>query len=232
MKAFCLAAGHGTRLKPITDTVPKCLVPIQGKPLLRIWLDIFVRYGITDVMINIHSHADVVRRFLEHEKTATNIVLAEEKELHGSAGTLRAHRDWIGHEDFWIFYADVLNAIDLGAMYAFHRQHPDSLATLGLYRVPDPKRCGIAELDANQVVVGFEEKPQEPKADLAFSGIMVGTKSMLDLIPDPEEVPMPDIGFDVLPRLIGKMYGYPIREYLIDIGTMKNYQEAQKTWEP
>ena len=231
MKAFCLAAGHGTRLKPITDTIPKCLVPIAGKPLLRIWLEIFVRYGITDVLLNLHSHADAVRSFLENENSAVKIKLSEENELLGSAGTLRANRDWIGDEDFWVFYADVLNAVDLDAMRAFHQECPHAFATLGLYRVPDPQRCGIAELDGNQTIIGFEEKPQHPKSNLAFSGILLGTKGMLEMIPGPHEVSRPDIGFDVLPRLVGKMRGYPIREYLIDVGTMKNYQEAQETWE-
>ncbi len=170
-----------------------------------------------------------------------NVTVSEERELLGSAGTLRAHRDWICKgkdktgksnkegDPFWIFYADVLNAIDLNAMMAFHRQQASSaLATLGLYRVPDPKRCGIVELDTNQLIVGFEEKPQQPKSDLAFSGIMLGTPGMLDLIPP--EIPTPDIGFHLLPRLVRRMYGYPVREYLIDIGTMQNYEQAQRDW--
>src|SRR5579884_1588802 len=234
MKAFCLAAGHGTRLKPITDTVPKCLVPIRGKPLLGIWLDIFERYGITDVLINIHSHANIVRTFLAKQHSTVNVIVSEEEELLGSAGTLRAHRDWICEgndrigknskaiDSFWIFYADVLNAIDLNAMLAFHQRQASgsALATLGLYRVPDPKRCGVVELDTNQLIVGFEEKPQQPKSDLAFSGIMLGTPAVLDLIPP--EIATPDIGFHLLPRLVGRMYGYTVREYLIDIGTMQN----------
>ena len=229
MKAFCLAAGHGTRLKPLTNNLPKCLVPVRGKPMLGVWLDIFRRFGITEVMINIHSHVEAVRNFVESNRGAVNVTIAEEKTLLGSAGTLRAKRDWLGDEkDFWVFYADVYNEVDLSAMLAFHHTHPAALATIGLYRVADPPRCGIAELGRDGLVVSFEEKPKSPKSDLAFAGIMLASSSILDLIPSPEEKPFADIGFDLLPKLVGKMYGYMIREFLIDIGTMENYQKVQQ----
>ena len=115
MKAFLLAAGHGTRLRPITDTIPKCLLPIQGVPLLALWLQCCERLRIDEVMINLHAHAAPVREFLRRNAPATPVRVVEEPELLGSAGDLaRANRDWIGSDDlFWIFYADVLNCADL-----------------------------------------------------------------------------------------------------------------------
>src|SRR5579864_2584802 len=107
MKAFLLAAGHGTRLRPLTDHIPKCLVPIRGIPMLAIWLASCKKLGITDVLINLHAHADVVRTFLrELEDRNVSVQVAEEKQLLGSAGTLRANRSWVeGEELFWVFYA-------------------------------------------------------------------------------------------------------------------------------
>ena len=93
MKAFLLAAGEGTRLRPITDRTPKCLVPIQGVPLLAIWLQICRGVGIDKLLINLHAHADAVRTFLETSRPEIDISITDEKTLLGSAGTLRANRD-------------------------------------------------------------------------------------------------------------------------------------------
>lgn len=227
MKAFLLAAGHGTRLRPITDTVPKCLVPIQGIPLLALWLECCKRLGVDEIMINLHAHAAPVREFLRRRADATPVRIVEEPELLGSAGTLRANRDWLGSDDlFWIFYADVLSSADLKSMSRLHRERRP-VATLGVYQVSDPRRCGIVTTDQEGVIVEFVEKPTNPAGNWAFSGLMIGTPEMLDYIP--EDVPA-DIGFHVLPRLTGRMVAFPIHDYLIDIGTMENYQKAQATW--
>ena len=227
MKAFLLAAGHGTRLRPITDTIPKCLVPIQGVPMLALWLQCCKRLGIDEVMINLHAHAAPVREFLRRHADAAPVRVVEEPELLGSAGTLRANRDWIRSEDFfWIFYADVLNCADLEGMLHMHQKRQPA-ATLGIYQVPDPRRCGIVTTDRDGVIVQFVEKPTDPAGNWAFSGLMIGTPEMLEVIP--ESIPA-DIGFHVLPRLTGRMVAFPIHDYLIDIGTMENYQKAQATW--
>lgn len=227
MKAFLLAAGHGTRLRPLTDTTPKCLLPVHGVPILQIWLNICSRFGIDEVLINIHSHAEVVLRFLGHCETPVKVHVVEEKELLGSAGTLLANREWLGTEPlFWVFYADVLHQVDLRSMLKFH-QTRNSTATLAVSRVPDPTRCGVVSLAEDGTITEFVEKPLHPISDLAFAGLLIGTPSLLDIIPPKHPV---DIGFDVLPHLVGRMMGYPISDYLIDIGTMENYDKAQATW--
>lgn len=228
MKAFLLAAGNGTRLRPITDKVPKCLVPIQGAPMLSIWMKVCRKLGITEVLINLHAHADVVRTFLKQGgEDGVQVQVSEEKQLLGSAGTLRANRDWVKSEDlFWVFYADVLHRADLPAMLRLHRQRRLA-ATLGVYAVPDPCRCGIVTANSEGVIEDFVEKPARPMGNLAFSGLMIGTREVLDVIPD--GVPA-DIGFHVLPKLTGQMLAFPIRDYLIDVGTLENYQQAQATW--
>jgi mannose-1-phosphate guanylyltransferase len=228
MKAFLLAAGNGTRLRPITDKVPKCLVPIQGMPMLSIWMSLCRKLGITEVLINLHAHADVVRTFLQQGgEDDVRVQVSDEKQLLGSAGTLRANRKWVEGEDlFWVFYADVLHRADLPAMLRLHRER-GLAATLGVYEVPDPSRCGIVTTNSQGVIENFVEKPTHPTGNLAFSGLMIGTPEVLDVIPD--SVPA-DIGFHVLPKLIGQMLAFPIRDYLIDIGTLENYQQAQATW--
>jgi mannose-1-phosphate guanylyltransferase len=227
MKAFLLAAGHGTRLRPITDTIPKCLVPIRGVPMLDIWLDVCRRAGIDELFVNLHAKADIVRAALHQRSDGPKVQLSEESVLLGSAGTLRSNRDWIASErEFWVLYADVLTTFDLAAMLALHRRGRPA-ATIGLYRVKDPARCGVVQFDEDKVVREFVEKPSLPKSDWAFSGLLIGTPELLDAIPSKCPV---DLGFDVLPKLVGRMLAYPISDYLLDIGTMENYQASQDTW--
>src|ERR1035438_711872 len=108
MKAFLLAAGNGTRLRPLTDTIPKCMVPIQGMPLLGIWLEWCRHNGIDEVLINVHAHPDAVAAYLGGE-FGVKVTISEEKELLGSAGTLLANREFVeGEEEFAVLYADVL----------------------------------------------------------------------------------------------------------------------------
>jgi mannose-1-phosphate guanylyltransferase len=227
VKAFLLAAGHGVRLRPITDAIPKCMVPIRGVPLLSIWLQLCSRIGIDEVLINVHAHAAAVREFLQQNRSEVRVRVVEESELLGSAGTLRANRDWVASDDFfWIFYADVLNRVDFGGMMRMHQRHRPA-ATLGVYEVSDPRRCGIVTMDPNGIIREFMEKPDQPVSNLAFSGLMIGTPAFLDVIP---EYTPADIGFHVLPQLAGRMLAYRIHDYVIDIGTMENYQRAQVTW--
>ena len=227
VKAFLLAAGVGSRLRPLTDTIPKCLVPIRGKPLLEIWLDLLKKFGIRQVFINVHAHTETVRRFVRDRSADLELTLAEEPQLLGSAGTLGANREWIGADPcFWVFYADVLTNADLGKMLRFHERRP-SAATLGVYRVPDPSRCGIAVVDEAGRIKEFVEKPKDPPGNLAFSGVLIGTPELLDAIPSKR---LADMGFDVLPRLAGRMFAYPMEDFLLDVGTMENYERAQSSW--
>lgn len=226
MKAFLLAAGHGTRLSPYTDSIPKCLLPIRGIPMLEIWLALCRRHGISEVLVNTHAHSAAVVDFLSTWKDGIQVRVVEEPELYGSGGTLRANRGWVESEDkFWVFYADVLTCADLDQMLRFHSS--SSAATIGVYEVHDPERCGIVELDENNYVTSFVEKPAHPRSNLAFAGIMLATQQLLDAIPDKRGA---DIAFDVLPQLTGKTRACRITDYLLDIGTLENYERAQQTW--
>ena len=227
MKAFILAAGQGTRLRPLTDHAPKCLVPICGKPMLSIWLELCRRHRIDEVLINLHAHADQVRSFLERHDDEVKVTVSHETTLLGSAGTLAANRAWLGQDpQFWIFYADVLTNIDLDRMMSAHLRS-GLIATLGLYRVPNPTQCGIVQVDERGVIREFHEKPAAPVGNLAFSGVMIARSDLLNHVPSRFPV---DMGKDVLPALCGRMSAYEVTEYLIDIGTMPRYEYANRTW--
>lgn len=194
--------------------------------MLEIWLSLCRMHGISEVLVNTHSHAEAVKSFIRNHEDGVRVTVVEEAELFGSAGTLRMNRHWIGSEStFWVFYADVLTCANLSRMIEFHL--PDSAATLGVYSVPDPQRCGIVSVDKDDVITDFVEKPACPKGNLAFAGLLVGTQDLLNAIPDQ---PIADLAFDVLPHLTRHMRAYAISDYLVDIGTVENYESAQTTW--
>ena len=227
MKGFLLAAGNGTRLRPLTNSIPKCLVPIQGTPLIGIWLQWCAQYGVDEVLINTHAHSERVSEYLAAYRGPVTVTMTNEPELLGSAGTLHVNRKFVaGEPEFAVLYADVLTNCRFDNMLAFHRlsQAP---VTLGTYRVPNPTQCGIIAADETGRVLEFTEKPEYPKSDTAFSGVLVGGPALLDLVPHGTPA---DIGFDVLPKLVGELFAFPITDYVLDIGTLEKYEQAQREW--
>jgi len=227
MKAFILAAGNGTRLRPLTERTPKCLLPIRGTPLLEIWLEHCKRAGIADVLVNAHAHADQVRSFVGGWNGGVRVQLAQEPVLLGSAGTLAQNRSFVaGEEDFFVLYCDVLTDADLGGLLDLHRRR-NCVATLGTYNVPEPSRCGIAEVDGRGTVRSFVEKPERPQSNLAFAGVMIARQDIFDSIPKQRPA---DIGFHLLPKLVGRMAAVQLTGYVLDIGTMESYSAGQAEW--
>ena len=196
--------------------------------MLQIWLERCRRFGVQEVLVNLHSHADVVREFFNRSNlSGVRVEVSDEPVLLGSAGTIQSNRDWVaGERSFWVFYADVLTDADLSEMVRLHQELGPS-ATIGVYRVPDPSRCGVVQVNEAGWITEFIEKPKVPVGNLAFSGVLIGGTEFLEAVP--ERMPA-DIGFDVLPKLVGRMAAYEINEYLIDIGTMENYRSAQVHW--
>jgi mannose-1-phosphate guanylyltransferase len=238
MKAFLLAAGKGTRLKPYTDSIPKCLIPIHGKPLLGIWLDHLRGQSIQEVLINTHHHAHQVEAFVRgySHRRDIHIVLRFEPELLGSAGTILNCRDFVDSEDdFMILYADNLTNVNLKRLETFHRscREKKGILTMGLFHSPNPASCGIADLDSDQKIVAFSEKPENPQSSLANAGIYMASREIFACFPQASPQPYEsvlDFGHHVLPHLTGRMYGYPITEYLRDIGTLESYRQALTEW--
>ena len=226
VKAILLAAGLGSRLRPLTDRIPKCLVQVAGRPLLDYWLDLLAKANIRDVLINTHHLRDKMRRHVDQINGDGRfcVVEAHEPKLLGSAGTIHANRDFAdGAELVLIIYADNLSDVDVRELIEFHRGHDDPM-TMMLFRAPRPEDCGIAELDEQARVIDFVEKPAEPKSDLANAGLYVVNGPTYREIADMDAF---DFGFEVLPKFIGRMRGWPWRGYHLDVGTHEALQKAE-----
>ena len=227
IKSLLLAGGLGTRLRPLTDSVPKCLIPIAGRPLLDIWIQRLVECGIREARINTHALAETVRAHIAQINAENELRLVEayEPALLGSAGTVTANADLADNVDeIIIIYADNLSDIDLRPLIAFHREHTDPL-TMVLFRAPNPCACGIAELDREGRIISFVEKPEAPMGNLANAGLYV-----IDAAAYREIAKMKafDLGFEVLPQFVGRMRGWIWGGYYLDIGTHDSLRNAQR----
>lgn len=225
-RVLLLAGGLGTRLRPITDTVPKCLVPIAGRPLLDYWLDLFGEAGLREIRINTHHLPDAVRAYIANTNAAGRFHMSEayEPTLLGSAGTVTANRDLAnGATHVLIVYADNLSDVNLNGMIAFHEGHGDPM-TMMLFRAPRPENCGIATLDEDKRVIRFVEKPKEPESDLANAGLYVLDADAYREVADMRAF---DFGFDVLPKFVGRMRGWLWPGYHLDIGTHEALARAE-----
>jgi mannose-1-phosphate guanylyltransferase len=223
MKAIILAAGLGTRLRPITNTTPKCLVPINGVPLLEIWLRACERAGVDGVLVNTHHLAEQVEAFVAGRQ-GVPVKLVFEPELLGSAGTIRSNWDFVdGEESFLVVYADNLTTFRLEELIAFHARH-SQIASVALFRSPNPSACGVVAMDEGGVMTGFWEKPVNPPGNLCNAGLYVFRGEVREYLP----VGAPsDVGHSLMPKLVGRAAGLPLEGYFVDIGTLENYYSAQ-----
>ncbi len=227
MKAFLLAAGVGSRLRPITDTLPKCMVVIDDRPLLDVWLEAFDRAGIDEILVNLHHLPDVVRDHIAARPGPPVIRTFFEPELLGSAGTLAAYRHWVdGEEMFLACNVDNLTDFDVRSLIDEHREH-DAIATWTLFHSETPSAGGVVEVDGDGTVVGFVEKPSEPASDLTNAGMYAFHPSVLDEITGPTPS---DIGRHLLPRLVGRARAMLVEGYFRDIGTVEAYRRAREVW--
>jgi len=227
VKAFLLAAGIGSRMRPITDVTPKCMLDVGGKPLLDIWLDAFDRAGVDEVLVNLHHLPDVVRRHIAVRSGPPAVRMVFEAELLGSAGTLAANRQWVDGEEFFLACnADNLTDFDLRSLMDAHLRHGE-IATLTGCHSPNPSAGGVVQLDEAGRVVGFAEKPSHPASDLTNAGMYAFNPSVLEIL---DARPPQDIGYDLLPRLVGRARAVPVEGYFRDIGTADAYRLAGKEW--
>ncbi|MBE9562811.1 MAG: HAD-IIIA family hydrolase, partial [Proteobacteria bacterium] len=172
-----------------------------------------------------HYLAEQVQDYIEQLNTDLQLIEFYEPKLLGSAGTIAANPDFAdGTDEVIIIYADNFSNVNLAKLLAFHRQHNDPITML-LFHAPNPKACGIAELDDENRIINFVEKPEQPKTNFANAGIYVIDAQAYRGIAAMQAF---DLGFDVLPKFVGRMRGWVWDGYHSDVGTYKTYLKAQR----
>jgi mannose-1-phosphate guanylyltransferase len=201
VKAVLLAAGVGSRLRPLTDTIPKCMVPVAGKPVIERNIEWLRQHGITNLAVNLHHRPEVVRALLgSGEEFGVRVRYSHEPELMGTAGAVDRLRDWLDDDEFLVIYADNIINCDVGAVVARHRAMSACL-TMALYWREDVSASGVARLDAEGRVTAFVEKPREGQTDSHWinAGLLCCSRRVLTYVPRGE---FSDFGRDIFPALL------------------------------
>lgn len=228
MRALLLAAGYGTRLRPLTDTVPKCLVPIHGRPLLGYWLEQLVTAGVSPLLINLHYLPEKVRDFIAESEYRDHVTLVYEEDMLGTAGTLLKNRHFFCGEPLMLIHADNLSRFDVGAFIERHRMRPASCEiTMMTFATPTPESCGIVELDGGGVVQAFHEKVANPPGNLANGAVYIIEPTVFAFLEGLKKEVI-DLSTEVLPKFLGKIYTFHNDVYHRDIGTIESYQKANE----
>jgi mannose-1-phosphate guanylyltransferase len=226
MRALLLAAGIGSRLRPLTDTTPKCLVQIHGRPLLDYWLDLVFEGGVERALLNTHWLADQVRAHVAQSRWRSRIDLVHEDELLGTGGTVLANRDWFGREPFLVAHADNLTDFDVAALIAAHRGRPAGcIMTMLAFRTDDPSSCGILELDRENRVIAFHEKVQNPPGNLANGAVYIFEPEVIEDVAALGK-PVVDLSTEIIPNYLGRILCVETAGYHRDIGNPESLRRA------
>jgi mannose-1-phosphate guanylyltransferase len=224
MQALVLAGGEGTRLRPLTYTVPKPVLPLAGRPHIAYVIDWLVRHGVDDVIVSCGHLAEGMRSAIAELEPGVEIRYAEEPDARGTAGAIRFAEDMLG-DRFLVLNGDVLCDLDLTALISQHGE-TGARATIALYPVPDPAGYGLVHRRDDGEITEFLEKPKREQIDTdeINAGAYLLERSVLDLIPSDQAV---SIEREVFPRMIDEgLYGIRLEGYWIDIGTPERFLEA------
>jgi len=227
-RAMILAAGLGTRLLPLTESVPKALVRVAGRPVMEHTVELLARHGFDQLFVNVHHHAEaVMEHFGDGARWGVSITYSHEEELLGTAGGVKKLEDRLGGGDFLVVSGDALTDLDLTSLWRWHREK-GGIATLVLTPVNDPSLYGVVITDAGGRITGFQEKPPREKAlsDLANSGIYAFRPEVLEMIPAGTFY---DFGSQLFPRWMEEgreFFGYRHSDYWNDVGSLRVYLQG------
>ncbi len=229
MKAMIMAAGVGSRLMPLTATMPKPMVPILGKPVMEYGVQLLKQHGVTEIIANLHYLPEVIRSYFgTGQAFGVEMSYSFEEILMGTAGGVKNNQSFLETDTFVILSGDALTDIDLTAMYEYHKSK-GALATIALKSVEDVSKFGVVIQDREGRITAFQEKPrpEEALSNLANTGIYIFEPEIFELIPADTFY---DFGKQLFPLLVEKglpFYGWETEGYWSDIGSFDTYKEAQ-----
>jgi mannose-1-phosphate guanylyltransferase len=239
MRAMILAAGLGTRLRPITYEFPKPMVPVLNRPVMEHIARLLARHGFTEAIANLHWFPETIEEhFGDGSAFGIELSYSREEKLLGTSGGVRNAAGFLG-DSFLVISGDALTDIDLAAMREFHESH-DGVATLATKRVEDTSQFGVAITGADGRIQGFQEKPEPAEAlsDLANCGIYMFRSEIFDFFPapstskaaGPDDPPgFADWAMDVFPALLEgdvPFYSHEIDAYWNDIGNLEELRQG------
>jgi len=233
MKAVLLAAGKGERLGEVTQTIPKPMLPVFGKPVIVHNIEICQRFGISDIYINLHHLPEVITDYLgDGRRFGVSITYSREETILGTAGGVKRFAEKLSGERFFVIYADNYSNYDLGTIYDRHCQAGANMS-IAVFELEDIGQGGVASMNEGNWICKFVEKPKKDDAidsHWANAGIYLMEPELLDLIP----AGFSDFGKDVIPRLIAggnKVLGVKILTPVVSIDTPERFKKAKNLHE-
>jgi NDP-sugar pyrophosphorylase family protein len=233
LKALVLAAGQGSRLRPLTLDRPKPMIEIAGAPILEHNVRRLVSHGFTQIVINLHYLPDTIEDYFGNgSRFGATISYSFEDELLGTAGALKKVEDRFQDDDFLVIYGDNLTTCDFSDLMRTHRAK-QAILTMALHRREDPRSSGIVGLDNEGRITRFLEKPsvEQVFSQWVNAGALALSPAILDVIPAGR---FSDFGRDILDGLVRG--GYPIYGYQMDgriwwIDSLEDYQATRAAFE-
>lgn len=231
-RALLLAAGNGLRLKPLTNTWPKCLMPIANRPLLEYWLKTLEDIGFDQVLVNTHSHSNHVAKFLARDRYSFWVKPVYEKDLLGTAATIRENADFFSGETTLVAHADNWCHCNFNNFINFHlyERPKQCLITMMTFDTKNPKECGIVETDNEGVVLAFHEKVEHAPGNKANGAVYLLHPHVIEHIKDQTDIT--DFSKDVLPKYLGRIATWHNNNIHRDIGTIGELRAAQQDYIP
>lgn len=227
MNALLLAAGLGTRLRPITNHLPKCLVRIHEQPLLAYWLDLLLPNAIEHVLINTHYYPEQVEQFIQASPWAKRVTLVHEDALLGTGGTVLKNQAWLKNGPFLLAHADNLTRFDVSAfIQAHHQRQPGVEITMMTFDTDVPESCGIIEQNEAGVVTAFHEKSKVFHGSRANAAVYIMEPTVIDFLASLGKEVI-DFSTEVLPHYLGRMQVWHNATYHRDIGTPESLRLAE-----
>ena len=227
LKAILLSAGYGTRLRPETLEKPKCLIKVNNKPMLEIWLDKLSALGCQEVLINTHYLSEQVNEFiLDYESKSMKIITTHEHTLLGTAGTLIKNINFVEGNTLMIHTDNYTTSNLNGLINAHNNKSKNCLLTMLTFTTDNPRSCGIVEVNQEGIVQAFHEKVIAPPSNLANGAIYIFNKEFVAWLKS-QKRQLNDFSNDVLPYLTGKIQTWYTRDFFIDIGTPESLKTAR-----
>ena len=228
MRALLLAAGYGTRLRPLTDSTPKCLVPIRGRPLLEYWLELLLKSEIQSVLVNTHYLAEKVSQFINASRWKNQVTLVHEDQLLGTGGTVLRNRAFFRNSPFAVAHADNLTRFDVSAFISRHANRPPgAVITMMTFTTDAPESCGIVVEDKAGIVREFHEKVLRPPGNRANAAVYIFEPEVVKFLESLGK-PVIDLSTEVIPRYLGKICTYFNAGYHRDIGSPESLRAAER----
>lgn len=228
INCLLLSAGYGSRLKPLTNKNPKCLIKVKNQPILSHWIHFLKKNNVNNILVNTHYFHNKVEKFINDYNLQDIVTLSFEQNLLGTGGSILKNKLFFKNKSFFVAHVDNYTVFNLKDFIKFHKQRPpDIIGTMMVFRVCSTKEYGIIKKSQQNILINFFEKQDNIEGTLANAAIYIFEPEIINILTNIGEKYI-DISLDLIPQLLNKVQIYENKNFCIDIGTLNGLQRANK----